>query len=117
MNNKKALQIKDVSALCSSLNVSVKKKKLKKVKVWDLLDRYSDLSKLLRISAYVLRFIHKISLKSKKVLNRSDLFSSKWFNLKYDFSIVYSPSVEEINRSRFTWVYLIQRAYLKPEIS
>ena len=115
MSNKKALQIKGVSTLCSNLNVSFKNKKVKKIKIWDLLEKYSDLSKLLRISAYVIRFIHKIFLKNKKVANRSELFSSKWFNLEYDFLIVHSVSLEEINRSRLTWVYLVQRAYFNPE--
>ena len=64
MSDSKALKIKEVSALCSNLNVSCNKRKSKKIKIWDLLEKYSDLPKLLRISAYILRFVHKISSKS-----------------------------------------------------
>ena len=43
----------------------VNSKETQKVIIWDLVDRYSSLPKLLRITAYVIRFIDKVLTRRK----------------------------------------------------
>ena len=99
---------------CLSANTNTKNKE---IEVWDLLNRYSNLSTLLRITSIILRFIFNIIKKSKKLktLTNSNLFSNNWFKLievNKSFPIV---TVAEKHRAKLTWFYIIQHAYFDKE--
>ena len=98
--------------------ISVKEKQNIKTKVWDLVNKYSEIKPLLRSTAYILRFLHKILLKIKSPrLNSSKLFSSNWFKLNYDDNqLNVGITVDEINRSRLTWTFLTQHIYFAKDI-
>ena len=123
VENKTTIKIKNISSACCSFSINCNKaKKSKSYKIWELLEKYSDLKKLLRIAAYILRFVHKIIKNNKKFskkfkikIKKSELFSNDWFNLEYDFGIVKDASVNEINRARLFWIYLVQKTYFYKE--
>ena len=111
-----SFQIKNVSSLCCNIESKVNKKVTNFVSSWDLLYKYSSLSKLLRMTAYILRFVYNILLKIKsKYLYSSTLFSSGWFKLLNEPNLI-SVSSLEINRAKLVWVYLVQHSCFKSEI-
>lgn len=78
--------------------------------VWDLVNRYSSLAKLSRISVYIFRFIRKILAKVS--------FQEKVASILLDFPL---PSQEinirpkELRQSKLVWSYLTQRSYFATE--
>ena len=71
-------QCKSVNVVSYNFNVNVNKNK--KVHHWDLLNKYSDLQKLLRVTSYILRFLDRLLIKTKikcKISIRKEL---KLFN-------------------------------------
>ena len=92
-------------------------KQTPKVIIWDLIDKYSELNKLLRVTSYVIRFIDKISIKLKdKFKQKSNLLSNSWFSVKYYVGFCKLVSVPELVRARMIWIYLVQKSYFCKDI-
>ena len=111
-NLKDSFQCKSIYLVLFNLNVGVVKEN-KKVNHWDLVEKYSDLLKVLRITSYILRFINKLLIKSKtnlKLVDRTELklLNSKWFHVIYQLRCFRTPSVSEMIRARFVWTYIVQ---------
>ena len=86
--------------------------------IWELVDRYSNLYTLVRITAYILRFIEKILIRiDSPRLKKSRLFVNSWFKIIHPPTLlVVGISVAEKNRAKNTWIYLLQRKFFKVEI-
>ncbi|XP_076301926.1 uncharacterized protein LOC143220071 [Lasioglossum baleicum] len=85
---------------------------------WYLLnERCSNLQKLLRITAYMLRLVTRFKeiMISKNWHATSSLFLQNWFHSDRP-----TPnkelSVWEIDRARLVWVHIVQRTYLAKEL-
>lgn len=81
--------------------------------IWDLLDRFSNVQKLLKVTAYILRFLIKLINKAN-LPRRCYLLSFNWFK-NVPISRTVELSTHELNRSRLTWVYLVQQTYYVSE--
>ena len=100
---------------CVVSNQVVIKQKI--VKNWDLIEKYSDFRKLLRITSYNIRFMCNILLNSKtNVVNKLKIFNFNWFNVE-DMQYQNFVSFSELTRSKLLWVYLTQRAHFSKEIN
>ena len=93
-----------------SLNMSAgpKVKKVSTPEPWGLVKKFSSLAKLLRITAYCLRFITKLSKRCSQ--NNSSVRNIKILGLEFleettEVSNNY-PSVKELSNARLFWVYL-----------
>ena len=111
-----SFQSKSVCILSSCLS-NCKNSESCSVKIWELINKYSSVRVLFRITAYILRFVSKLlqKCKSNRIFS-SKLFSNGWFqsvelNQRYLFA-----SVSEVLRAKLTWIYLIQKEYFKEEI-
>ena len=94
----------------------VNSKETQKVIIWDLVDSYSSLPKLLRITAYVIRFIDKVLTKSKINLKQtSNIFNNHWFIVKYYIGFCKLVLVHELARARILWTHLVQQSYFSKE--
>ena len=108
---------KSVNLLNVDCHIASSKKK-SEIVLWNLVDKYSSLQKLLRITAYVLRFIDKIYTKSKiKLKQKSCLLNNLWFKVKYYRGFSELVSVPELVRARLTWIYLVQNSYFSTDIN
>ena len=104
-----------------SYNFNINLKKDKKVNHWDLLNKYSDLQKLRRITSYILRFIESLLIKTKikfKIGNRKELklLNSCWFQVDYQLKCFITPSVSELVRARLVWIFIVPQSNLKNDI-
>ena len=104
MSPTNGFQCKSVNVVFYNFNINVKKNK--KVHHWDLLNKYSDLQKLLRVTSYVLRYIDRLLVKTKiksKLANRKELklFNNCWFEVDYRLKCFITPSIPELIRARF----------------
>lgn len=75
---------------------------------WDLLDKFSDLNKLLRITSYCLRFLLRIIARTSVSAKRSYLFTSP-------SSSVRDITVETLEHARLSWIRLIQEEEFSAE--
>ena len=112
-------QCKSVNIVAYNFNINVKKNK--KVDHWELLNKYSDLQKLLRVTSYVLRFIDKLFIKPKlksKIGERKNLklLNNCWFQVDYQLRCFITPSVCELVRARLVWIFIVQQAHFKNNI-
>ena len=107
------------SSLVISTNVGEQSKGASSPEIWDLVERYSSLSKLLHITAYCIRFVLKlIKLCSKTNASRR---RSRLLSLEFcKEAVVLSsdhPSVVEMNNAKLVWIYLHQIAFFPEEFS
>ena len=82
----------------------------KHVQIWSLIENYSSLSKLVRVTVYILRFIRN-SMKYSSLLNKIS-------PVLRDFPL---PSVlcitrQEVRQTKLLWSYLTQRSYYEKEL-
>ena len=111
--NENSFRPKSIIGLNFNLATKITKKTKVTVNSWELLEKYSNYKKLLRMSAYILHFVYNVLLKVKsKILSTSNLFSNKWFKLSNEPNLV-SLSVTEINTAKLVWVYLTQKSYFQ----
>ena len=77
--------------------------------VWNLVSRYSSLSKLVRISIYILRFV-------KRTL-RHVSFSARISPVIRDFLLHdhFTISGDQVRHAKILWCYLTQRTHFKRE--
>ena len=97
------------------------KKIIPKCEHWDLVAKYSDLQKLLRVTSYILRFIDRLlikcGIKNKRVVNcNSKLFKTEWFQVSYQLCCFKTPSVSELIRARLVWVFVVQNSHFCKDI-
>ena len=102
---------------CSSYQTTLNPLKSKSTPIWDLIDKYSTLEKLLRITAYCVRFISLL-------LRKIDAQKQHNVNLKritYSRVIISTKtlyiSADEMENSLSLWVYLTQKTYFQVEYS
>ena len=108
----------DMAQLATS-NVVVFDEKQYKLELWPLIHTFSDFSKLIRVTAYALRFISNIRARlGNKVLKFSKLFNLDWMTVSRCDILEFSGlRTAELRRAQFLWVYLVQRSVYFPEIS
>ena len=77
--------------------------------IWNLVHKYSSLSKLIRITIYILRFERRIISKTS--------FASRIWPVIGDFQIHDSPHIigAEIRQAKILWSYLTQRLHISKE--
>ena len=90
----------------------------KDIVIWDLVRRYSSFSRLVRITAYILRFllvIRRRTLTRAAVGVRIALFDLPFIKVPESFEV--DLPVDELENSRLVWVFIHQRAFFDEEIS
>ena len=90
--------------------------------VWDLMSKYSHLSKLLRISAYCLRFILSLCYKLKAKATQMPFKSINLQIVQLFEQTEYEALSErrlrsnDVNNSLYLCTYLVQKVYFKEEL-
>ena len=105
----------NTSASASSFQATLEHCESQIPPVWDLVNRYSSLEKLFRVTAYCLRFISPLL---RKIDNkRGDIF--KLTKVKYSRANLSSNSsyvsANEMENASLLWLYLTQRSYFSSE--
>lgn len=82
---------------------------------WDITLRFGSLSRLIRVSAYVFRFVVKFV---RKMIKKNPVHSKFKFLKFLDFSNIDSPylSTTELRNSKLFWIYQIQQINFSLEI-
>ena len=84
--------------------------------VWDLINEYSSLSKLLRITAYCLRFVNRLLIRAKsRLIEKSRLLEAKIICSTL-CSASKEPTLPELARAKQLWVFLLQNSHYSNEI-
>ena len=101
------------SSISLNLNVKNKTKRACLLEPWDLVERYSSLSKWPRITAYCVRFICKLNrrcLQKKPATTNLKLLNLEFWEDKGN-AVANHPTIQELNSSRLLWVHLHQMAH------
>ena len=79
------------------------------------MNRFSSLSKLLRVAAYCLKFVTRLLSKANHAMRaRSRLLEAKIIDLSAPQA--FDLSVKEMNRAKLLWVFLLQNEHYSAEI-
>ena len=119
-SDKNAFQSKSINLVTAHV---VHIEKVKHDKIWDLVSKYSDLLRLLKITALVFRFLSKLLIKIKskninkfeKIILKLPIFQFSWFNFSESNNNKF-VSVFEMKRAKLFWVYITQLAHFKNEM-
>ena len=102
---------------CSSYQTTFNLLKPKSTPIWDLIDKYSTLEKLLRITSYCFRFISPLLRKIHAQRQHNVNFKRITYSRVIISTKTLHISADEMENSLSLWVYLTQKTYFQVEHS
>ena len=82
-----------------------------------MLNKFSNVRKLFRVTSYVLRFVCNVLSKLKNnIIKKLKLLNCNWFDINKKTCLPF-VNYFELNRAKLVWVYIIQMSYFKKEIN